>query len=187
MSDPDGYVARRDAYHLALGRFLDEFAETERGLLVAVATASSAHPDVWAVLFDTMTTANACVALIKYMAARDIPIPDNGKRAIDQLKLITTARNSLVHKGGRISADGGYSSVNSLFAPQTKRPIDVAPDVLDAMVLDLRVIQVAVMLIGVAGGGGGPGIGFVDNPALYEEVMANFRKVAGDPWHYTPA
>jgi hypothetical protein len=94
-----------DAYHLALGRFVDAFATAEHNLKFAFAETAKIPRDVAQAIFSG-TRVDAAISLIRRLyEAKGINPEPEVEIALSHMNTILTVRNEIMHYGA--NADDG--------------------------------------------------------------------------------
>lgn len=141
-----------DPYYVALGLFIDMFANVETHLQVFVWNLSGTKPDVARALFRSNSSGveSAKQTIRKLFEAKGFEEPDLFKDAIDQLTKIASARNLIVHYGSSIFDEdiGSHARVvtNHIHEaiPEKIKRLRVTPELLRGMVDDLGLINMRI-------------------------------------------
>jgi hypothetical protein len=169
-----------DKYHLALGKFVNEYAHVEADLfLLLILTAGVPIPTGQALFSGTRVS--AAISFIKrlYEARNEQP----SKRMHDvfaQLNTITTVRDHILHMGVYELDDDTFVSKNWMraHAERSRKAIDASPEALDAMTADLHTIGMWLGLQQVVAGKPGSIHG--------EELAEQLKMRSPSPWRYRP-
>jgi hypothetical protein len=164
----------RQTYFEALGTFMHEFAETESLLHVLLRFRAGVSEEIAKALF-TGVRADAAMDLIRRIAEIN---PEN--RALDsdltgtfkQFKILTQARNDIVHFGASLKDDyeGRVTNASRVLAQSQIRNTPVSPEILAAMASDALKVRVHIMAA-------------MDVPT----VRVALAEVLSDAWQYKPA
>jgi hypothetical protein len=135
-------------YYRALGRFIHRFSQVERVMITAAHHfAGLESPVAQAVMFGFRV--DACKDVINRIldANGDIATAARLKSAFDQLGVINSARNNIIHWGAFATADDTLIAINDFLAhtPERVRSIGVSVDMLDRMQDDLARIQMLIL------------------------------------------
>ena len=162
-----------DRYHLYVGRFVTRFAEIEALVRLQCAAVSATPLDMAGLLFGNLTV-NAGVDMLRGLRrARGLAADPDLDRALSQLTLIATVRNSILHRGVDFH-EAGFTTKQGLPNSRGRTQL-VSPDVLMAMYLDLNPISAALIVSSP-----------VEGPD-FPRWSKGFRGAARTPWQYTPA
>jgi hypothetical protein len=171
-----GFKEFLDAYHLALGRFIDEFSQTEN--LVQMALISTAHVSdpVARAVFSGARVDTASQYIRRIFEANGQKLPDTLDRVFTQLKIISDLRNSIMHYGYKMFQDLEWFTSNDHIAmPNKAKRFRVSPDILDKLTQDLKTINFTLVFY----------IGSF-NPTTPQELKTRHEFVLHEPWQYKP-
>lgn len=171
-----GFKEFLDAYHLALGRFVDRFAHVEGAVYWTLCTASQVPGLNAKAVFSGVRIETACSQVRRIYEINDKPLPKMLERAFSQLKTILEVRNSILHYGYMAYPELNWITSNQRTAlPNKAKELPISPKILDQMSEDLVTISFC--------------LGFqnaLSNP-LDKETMQRLETCAQAPWQYTPA
>jgi hypothetical protein len=141
-------IKESDDYHLALGRFIAEYAMLETTLRSALWHLSRLKAPMAQVLLSGVRTDAAISNINRISEAKKWP--DRKKKqwkfVSDQIQDINLLRNSIVHHGAALQADGTWLSSNKkvVHVPEKATNRIVRPEILDQARSDLFSIRLCV-------------------------------------------
>lgn len=163
------------AYWLALGRFIDEFANTELLLYLQLTRCVDIDLSMAAAVFSgvRIDTAIAHIRRILQIRTYESDSVKALEEAFTQLTHSNSLRNDLVHLGATApDADGKRYASNKLrtHIPSKYRHREVSPRVLNAMTKDLEETSFRIASLRDS-----------------ESILPRRREVLGFAWKYKPA
>ena len=171
-----------DSYHLALGRFMDQYATNEAITQSLLWREAGIEAPAAQAIFSGTRTQQALQFIRRLYAATGRTLDKNLERGMSHLAALTDVRNSIMHWGMR-PMDQGFVISNMFFAhlPERRREFTISSGDLDAMRQDLVVIQTTMMLRLTECGWGSEHSEF-----LGTDRGKQLLQLARSPWLYTP-
>jgi hypothetical protein len=133
------------AYYIALGRFVDTYAHTELLTHLVLRWQTKTSSDIARAVFSGVRT-NEALNYFRRLADVGIIQADEWTALmpiVDQLRLVTSRRNDILHHGATDVAQGGGLVTNEALALTAERiqSFPISPEILDDMTADLRKIN----------------------------------------------
>jgi hypothetical protein len=173
---------KSDRFCLWLGRFILEFATTERAIFLLLVMQSGMRPMAARAAFSDARVDKARDAMRRIREALQAPADDLLNRALVQLGAINKARNDLLHSGIE-RVEQGVPIVSNQARIHLDNRLNEQPmpwQVLRAMTMDLSTIRAAFSALMMSGELPGQRIGFPSRD------IARLRHLARAPWRYIP-
>src|SRR5436309_9296797 len=107
-----------ERYYLALGQFIDKFAQVEKMLALTLWIRSKVTPDVARAVFSGVRAdgATGYITRVLTVTNADQATKDEYQSIFTQIGLINAARNSIVHYGTEFNDTGEYVTSNRFVA-----------------------------------------------------------------------
>lgn len=172
MSDPFNAFIE---FWTALGRFIHKFAEVETLLFIQLIQTAGVPLQTAQAIFTDARIDKAKSTINRIRAANGMPKSPVLTRAFDQLGVIASVRNDIVHYGAMHTAEGFVVS-NALWAhaPGKMRRFVISPTILNQMTTDLETIQACFAVLSLTG------------IAPQQFIDQGFGLRAQAPWQYKP-
>jgi hypothetical protein len=133
---------RLRAYYEALGRFVDMFARVETAITLTLWHYAKTEPNIAKVIFAGAKVEVGSTYIKQLAEAINAPTEarDDLTDVLQQLGIINSARNFILHYGATSVAEGNAIVSNALKAKGEPTAFPVSPTLLDQMTADLRKI-----------------------------------------------
>ena len=137
-----------DSYHLALGRFIDQYATNEAVTQCLLSLEAGITAPAAQAVFSGTRTRTALGFIRRLYDATSRTLDHNLDRAMSHLVAITTVRDRIAHWGMRPMGERGFIVSNMMVAhtPKHLREFPISSDHLEAMRQDLVTIQTIMSL-----------------------------------------
>lgn len=170
-------MGKRDAYMLALGEFISEFAWIEHLLFDLLRQEAGVDLLRAKALFSGVRIDAAKDLINRLHEVSEIERDPELVRAFAQIGVITRMRNDLVHYGssGDPDVEQFVSNHRTAHTARALRESLVSAEILEAMRMDL--VQISLILMEALQWGG----------PLTRAKKAEYLELAGSPWRYKPA
>jgi hypothetical protein len=173
MTPTKNFQEYLEAYYLALGRFVDRFAQVEAAVFWALCATSQVPGLNAKAVFSGVRLEVACEHIRRIYEVNGQALPKVLERAFPQLKIILAVRNSVLHYGYMAYPDLNWITSNERTALPTKaKELPISPEIMNQMDQDLGTIAFSF---------GFHTAGF--NP-LPQEDMKRLETCALAPWQY---
>jgi hypothetical protein len=168
------------AYHETLGRFIQAFASTEGTINGALREFSKVSGPVARAIFSGTRTDAAKQYITRILDAENYKqgIKDELKSAFDQLGLINSARNDIIHYGTKFEEADRFIVTNEARAhlPSRVSTVTVSTRILEQMMADLNKISMILLVQAMD----------LTNPESATYYRQALAPILQRPWQYKP-
>lgn len=166
-------MSKHDAFHLALGRFVDAFATAEHNLKFALATTAAVPREVAQAIFSG-TRADAAISFIgRLFEARGTRPGTDVDVALKRMQLILGVRNDLMHFGASLDGDHFTTSNAAHTIERQAKSIRLTISDLEDMTADLAAVSNRFIWLCV-----------VNEPNAFPEAVQSLDAAARVPFRY---
>lgn len=142
---------KTNAYHLALGRFIAEYATVEAELRALLWSVAGVKEPIAQAIMSGVRTEDGISLIYRVLDAKKWSEQRKArfKYLFDQIQAINKLRNDIVHRGASLQADGSWLSTNKTIAhiPERITNTVVSPDILDFARSDLFNIRIGLVFL----------------------------------------
>lgn len=170
-------LAPHEKYYLMLGRFIQRFSSIEAAMQKLLSHYTDVSPTVARSIFSGVRMDQASSFIRRIHKARSIEMHPILGGALDQIGVINTARNYIIHYGAEFDAGEPLyvSNQRVVNRPEETQRFPISISILDALTADIAHIQLR--------------FGLIRNqsemkPARFQKTAQNFLKRA---WRYKHA
>jgi hypothetical protein len=164
-----------EKYLIALGLFVEKFAACESMLIVALARLTRCDDPTSRAIFSGVRSDTARSHIRRILEARGEPMPEFLESSFQQLGIISTLRNDLMHYGAyAVGQNPDERTVSNEVAamPGRERVTPISAEILTDLIGDVETITAAIGLFHLTYHGVPP------------ELVPDWCRAAAQPWRY---
>ena len=174
---PLDHLSDVEKYLIALGLFTDKFALCETMLIIVLAKLTGLSDETSRAILSGVRSDTARTFIRRILEARGEEVPPYLARAFEQLGVISTIRNDLMHYGAQAVAENPSDMIvsNEIAAmPGRVRKTRISPEILTNLVTDLDTIT------------GTLGYFHMSYHGIPSDLIPDWRRGAHRAWLYKP-
>jgi hypothetical protein len=167
------------AYYQSLGTFVQAFARVEATMHGVLKRFCNVSPVIARSIFSGTRTeaAKQYITRIMYAKRMDQPIKTEMKYVFDQLGVINSTRNDIIHFGAEFEGEQLFVNTAMLaHLPEKARRIEVSSKILDQMTADLNKITLHLIVCTMG----------TDSPDTANFFRIGLNPILQQPWLYKP-